>query len=83
MDIIDKIKNTAKEKGISIAFICSKLGVGRGYLNDVKAGKNRLTDDRLSTIAGILGVSVDYLLGRTDDPNPPKPRLPDELASPA
>ena len=79
MDIIDKIKNTAKEKGISIAFICSKLGVGRGYLNDVKAGKNRLTDDRLSTIAGILGVSVDYLLGRTDDPNPPKPRLPDEL----
>ena len=79
MDIIDKIKNTAKEKGISIAFICSKLGVGRGYLNDVIAGKNRLTDDRLSTIAGILGVSVDYLLGRTDDPNPPKPRLPDEL----
>lgn len=79
MDIIDKIKNTAKEKGISIAFICSNLGVGRGYLNDVKVGKNRLTDDRLSTIAGILGVSVDYLLGRTDDPNPPKPRLPDEL----
>lgn len=69
MDIIDKIKNTAKEKGISIAFICSRLGVGRGYLNDVKAGKNRLTDDRLSIIADILGVSVDYLLGRTDDPH--------------
>lgn len=70
MDIIDKIKKTAKEKGISIAFICSKLGVGRGYLNDVKAGKNRLTDDRLLIIADVLGVSVDYLLGRTDEAFP-------------
>ena len=64
MCTIDKIFELSKEKGISISFICSKLGKGRGYLHDVRKGKSSLAPEFVRTIADILGVSADYLLGR-------------------
>ena len=80
MCTIDKIFELSKEKGISISFICSKLGKGRGYLHDVRKGKSSLAPEFVRTIADILGVSADYLLGRekkkeavlSDDPNEKK-----------
>lgn len=36
---IDKIKSLSREKGITIAFICSKVKQGRGYLNNVVKNK--------------------------------------------
>lgn len=64
MYTIDRIFETAKEKGISISFICNKLGKGRGYLHDVRKGKSSLTPEFVRIIADVLGVSVDYLLGK-------------------
>lgn len=80
MYTIDRIFETAKEKGISISFICNKLGKGRGYLHDVRKGKSSLTPEFVRIIADVLGVSVDYLLGKeqkkeavqTDDLNEKK-----------
>ncbi|MCI8589714.1 MAG: helix-turn-helix transcriptional regulator [Clostridiales bacterium] len=63
---IDKIKSLAKEKGISIAFICSKIGQQRGYLNDVKQGKTSIAPDRLQIIADILNTTPEYLKDETD-----------------
>ncbi|WP_244319385.1 helix-turn-helix domain-containing protein [Geobacillus subterraneus] len=36
---------------------------------EIERGKKRLRADLASRIAGIFGVTVDYLLGLSDDPN--------------
>lgn len=63
---IDRIKQLSKEKGITLSFICSKLGLQRGYLKDVGNGKTALPENRLEIIADILGTTTDYLHGKTD-----------------
>lgn len=37
MSIIDKILELSKEKGVSQAHICSKIGKRRNFLNEVKS----------------------------------------------
>lgn len=64
---IDKIKTLAKEKGISIAFICKKLGFQRTYLNDVKLGKCSMSEEGLRITADILGTTPEYLKDESDD----------------
>lgn len=65
---IDKIKGLAKSKGITIKHLCDAFGLGRGYLNDVKAGKTVMDAARVATIAGMLNTTVEYLMDETDDP---------------
>lgn len=66
MCAINRTLELAKEKGISQAFICGKLGLRRTYLSDVRIGKDSLTDDRLIIIAAILNTTPEYLKGETD-----------------
>lgn len=62
----DKIKKLAKEKGISITFVCAAIGQGPYYLNDVKRRKADIPDDRLDIIADILDTTCDYLRDKSD-----------------
>ena len=72
---IDKIKALAKEQGVSIAFICRKFNLERNYLNDVKYGKSKMSDERIATIAEILNTTPEYLKDETDikEPAPATP----------
>ncbi len=66
METVDIIIQTAKQKGISIAFLCRKIGVSsRTYFNDVKKHGRKIPEDKLIIIAEALGVSTEYLLGKT------------------
>lgn len=65
-----KIKNLAKEKGIKIGYICEQLGVNHTYIANVANGKNTMSDDRIYTVAKILGTTYEYLTDQTDDPFP-------------
>lgn len=65
--VAEKIKQLAKSKGVSV----------KQLLIDCKMGKNSITHmangsmpkgDTLGKVSDYLGCSVDYLLGRTDDP---------------
>lgn len=67
---INKIKNTCKTKGIKQGFLCTQLGVAKGYFNDVERGKNSMSEERIAKIAEILNVSIAYLTDQTDDPSP-------------
>lgn len=67
---IAKIKDMCKKQGIKQGYLCNQLGVGYTFLNDVSAGKNRMTDERLYKIADILGTTYEYLTDQTDDPSP-------------
>ena len=66
MSTIDIVLRLSKERGISQAFICNKLGLSRNYLSEVKKGKTSLSDDRLIIIADILNTTPEYLKGETD-----------------
>lgn len=69
---LDRIKELAKEKHISISAVNRDYGEEPGYLNKVAAGSRRITQDRIDYIAKCLGTSAAYITGETDDPAPPQ-----------
>ena len=77
--IAEKIKKVAKERKISLKSVLENCGLSKNTLSSMQSGGSIPKSENLAKIADYLDVTVDYLLGRTDDPNPPKPRLPDEL----
>ena len=78
---VSKIKDMCKMRGIKQGYLCNQIGVGYTYLNDIASGKNRMTDERLSKIAGILGTSTEYLTDQTDNPLPTLEHLADMAES--
>lgn len=74
--MIDRILSRAKELGVSQTYICTQLGLGRSWLQNVKRYNISIDDDRLGTIAAILNTTVAYLKGETDDPSPENKKSP-------
>lgn len=68
---IDRIKQLAKENGVSMAFLCAKLGKQRGYLKDIGLGRGSLSEDQIEIIAESLNTTTDYLHGKTDKKEKP------------
>jgi len=62
MDTINWIKKTCKEKGISVTFLCKKIGVSPHFLLDLKKANREVPKEKLVAIADVLNVSVDCLL---------------------
>ena len=63
----DRIKELADKQKISLNILEEKLGNSTNYLYSLKKGNPK--SDRLQEIADYFGVSTDYLLGRTENPN--------------
>lgn len=66
--ISELIKAQAKKKNIPIKTMLSDLNMGINTISELSRGK-QLSYISFSRIADYLDVSVDYLLGRTDDPD--------------
>ncbi len=66
-NIATNIKTTAKEKNIIIKQMLSDCELGSNTMSAMYHGKS-IASDSLARIADYLGCSVDYLLGRTDNP---------------
>lgn len=60
--VVDRIKETAADKGVSLKFLCEKIGRGKTYFSDVVNGSGEIPRDRLDVIARTLGTTVEYLL---------------------
>lgn len=63
---LEKIKELAKKRGISLAKLEESLGYSTNYFYTLKT--KTPNSDRLQEIADYFNVSTDYLLGRTDNP---------------
>lgn len=50
--------------------VAERLGIAPSTLGMYEAGKREPDNDLLVAIAAMYGTSLDYLLGRTDDPSP-------------
>lgn len=69
MDItISRIVQLIKEENITEAAFGEALGMGKNTVNNWKAGRSKTYLKKIDSIADYFGVSVDYLLGRTDNP---------------
>ena len=63
-----KIKQLCKENKITVKVLLEHCGISKSFIYELeKRGRVPLTD-KLELIADYLEVSVDYLLGRTDNP---------------
>lgn len=60
--------------------ISRATGISSGNISDWKKGKSAPNLEAITKIADYLGLSVDYLLGRTDEPNDTNTSIDPELA---
>lgn len=68
MSLYERLSILAKKQKISIPQLSVKLGFSEQYLYKWKT--NTPKADNLAKVADYFNVSTDYLLGRTDDPDP-------------
>lgn len=67
------IKNLCEDHKMSLSSLALQLGFSRNIFGELKAGRIKsLSADKLSKIADYFDVSVDYLLGKTDNPEKAK-----------
>lgn len=66
MNPYEKIKELTKEKGISVRELEKRLGYSNGYFSKWKTVSPN--SDGLAKVADYFGVSVDFLLGRENNP---------------
>lgn len=68
MTVFDRIKELADNRGISVSKVATDLGFSENLFYQWKKASPK--SDRLEKVADYFDVSVDYLLDRTNDPNP-------------
>ena len=83
----ERIRILRERRGMSQAALARALGASINAINYIEGGSTRAPHiDRLIAIADLFDVSLDYLVGRTDDPSPrpraPRAQRPDATAPP-
>ena len=66
-NIADCVKAMAKRQGVTIKTMLTDLELGSNTMSNMRHDR-MIAEDSLAKIADYLDCSVDYLLGRTDDP---------------
>ena len=58
-----------ESQGLSASKVSAETGISTGNISDWKKGRSMPTAQKLDILAEYFNCSVDYLLGRTDNPN--------------
>ena len=68
-NFIDRLENLCNENGITINKLATLSGITQSTIDSIIKGKsNNPRIETLVKIADYFCVSVDYLIGRSDDP---------------
>lgn len=70
MSIGSRIKEFRTKRGLTQSQMAEKLQMTEANFSSYERDKSVPPSNRLDQISKILNVSSDYLLGRSDDPNP-------------
>ena len=66
-----RVRQARKRLGLRQGALAEKAGIDAGNLSELEHGhKPSARIETLASLAAILHVSADYLLGLTDDPTP-------------
>lgn len=71
--LINNIKLICKQKSIPLGTMLESCNLSKGFIYDVEKRDRTPSIDKISAISEYLGVSVDYLLGRTNTPSSVQP----------
>ena len=66
----ERIARIRKEKGFTQTELAKEIGITRSHVSKYEVGWIRLYDEMLIRFAIALDVSLDYLVGLRDDPEP-------------
>lgn len=66
---IDNLFKMISEKGITQSKLAENTSISTGNISDWKKGKSMPSAVKLDELATYFDCSVDYLLGRTENPN--------------
>ncbi len=64
----ERFAQLLQENGVTAYRVSKETGIATATLSDWKKGRSVPKQDKMAKIADYFHVSVDYLLGRTDDP---------------
>lgn len=76
MTLFDRIKKVSEKRGYSIAKVERMAGISANYIYQWK--NRNPSPESLARVAEVLGVSVDYLLGKDSSSAKPKIDLADD-----
>ena len=62
----ERIKNRRNELGWTQDQLAQKAGISKSFLSDLENGKRSVSADNLLGIAGVLNLSLDYLMKGTE-----------------
>ena len=65
--LLNMITKTARDKGMTLSDLTEKIGLKKNALYSFKNSAPSI--EKVLKIAEVLDVSIDYLVGRTDEPN--------------
>ena len=69
MEFSERLKELRKQAHLTQVELASKLGIVQSSYADWERGKKKPTQENLVKIAQILNVSVDYLVGNSEQKN--------------
>ncbi|QOP54907.1 helix-turn-helix transcriptional regulator [Lacticaseibacillus paracasei] len=78
MTLFERIQKVSREHAMSLRELNEKAGLGTNAIYRWKTSQP--SADKLQAVADVLHVSVDYLLGNTDNPSPKSSVKPPDLA---
>ena len=67
MEFSERLKKLRKDAGLTQVDVANKLGISQPAYASWERGIKKLTQDNLVKIAQILNVSVDYLVGNSQE----------------
>lgn len=67
MAFAERLKELRKQAHLTQVELAKRLGIGQSSYADWERGKKNPTQENLVKLAQILNVSVDYLVGSTED----------------
>ncbi|WP_040952929.1 helix-turn-helix domain-containing protein [Gorillibacterium massiliense] len=65
----DRIALQREKRSMTQEDLSAKLGITRAALSHYEKNRREPDSDTLNKIADFFSISIDYLLGRTDEPN--------------
>ena len=65
----NRIKELRKKEKLSTKILGEIIGMSQQYVSDIETGRAAPSVKTLNKLANYFNVPIDYLLGKTDDPN--------------
>ena len=79
--MVERIDELLRERGISGSRMSSDLGMSRSFMTELRKGRAKgVNAETAARIADYLGVSTDYLLGKSPTPQLTDDPMEQELA---